>query len=142
MDRAEKAAVPPTAAPTPTAALTAPKFLGPLCSAVALPKAGALDLKTGLDIGLAEGGTKDALQLPASSSSAPFLARACLSDHVNFLVTPGVEEGLAERLWRLPLLLYFCERIPEFLGGRKANWRISTLGRLNSILLCWFFGHV
>jgi hypothetical protein len=92
VDRAEKAAV----APTPTAALTAPKFLGPLCSAVALAKAGALDLKTGLDIGLAEGGTKDALQLPASSSSALFLARACLSDHVNFLVTPGVEEGLAE----------------------------------------------
>ena len=51
-------------------------------------------MKTGLDTGLAAEGTVDALRLLASSSSAFFLARACLSDQVNFLAPPRGEEEL------------------------------------------------
>jgi hypothetical protein len=53
-----------------------------------------LDLKTGFDIGLAGEGRIDALRLLASSSSVFFLARACLSDQVNFLAPTDVEEVL------------------------------------------------
>jgi len=90
VDCAENAAVvAPTAAPALTAAPTptAPKFVGEDCDTAALPKAGALDLNTGLTTGVA-GDTNAALRLLASSSSCCFFARACRSDQVSFLEPP------------------------------------------------------
>ena len=56
-------------------------------AAVALPNVGALDEVLGIT-GADAGATKEAVRLLASSSSACFLARACLSLHVNFFGPP------------------------------------------------------
>jgi hypothetical protein len=80
----------PTAAPAETGP-TAPKFRGAGLATAALPNVGALDVNVGTAGAADEGGeTKEAPRLLASSSSACFFARACLSLHVNFFGPPAL----------------------------------------------------
>ncbi len=79
----------PTVAPAETGP-TAPKFRGAGLATAALPNVGALDVYVGTAEADEGGETKEAPRLLASSSSACFFARACLSLHVNFFGPPAL----------------------------------------------------
>jgi hypothetical protein len=100
--------------PASTDAETAPKFLGALEVTVALPNAGAPDLKTGLMVG-SVGEANVAAQLLAVSSSACFFARACRSDHVSFFVLEAeVGEDCCKAFCSITANGFF-----NFLGGGR-----------------------